>query len=72
MKHIVLVPASIFVGTAVQERYELSGFLSMSIASLQGIALRPLPCNYNFLQFVRALSRRCHRGRFSWFELRKE
>jgi hypothetical protein len=32
---------------AVQERYKFPGFLGVPIASLQGIAVRPLPCNYN-------------------------
>ncbi len=43
---------------AVQERYKFPGFLCVSIASLQGFAVRPLPCNYNVLQLVCALSRR--------------
>src|SRR5215468_6541881 len=43
---------------AVQERYKFRGSLRVPIASLQGIAERPLPCSYNVLQFVCALSRR--------------
>jgi hypothetical protein len=43
---------------AVQERYKFPGYLCISIASLHGFALRPLPCNYNVLEFVCALSRR--------------
>ena len=46
------------IRVAVQERYKFSGFLCAPCASLQGIALRPLPCNYNVLDFVCALSRR--------------
>ncbi len=34
-------------------------FTSVLTGSLQGIAERPLPCNYNVIQFVCALSRRC-------------
>jgi hypothetical protein len=33
-------------------------FSSVLTGSLQGIAERPLPCNYNVIQFVCALSRR--------------
>jgi hypothetical protein len=33
-------------------------FSSVFTGSLQGIAERPLPCNYNVIQFVCALSRR--------------
>jgi len=44
--------------SAVQERYKFLGFLCVSIPSIQGIAERPLPCNYNVLEFVCALSRR--------------
>jgi hypothetical protein len=43
---------------AVQERYNLGVFSSVLAGSLQGIAERPLPCNYNVIQFVCALSRR--------------
>src|SRR5262245_27941116 len=43
---------------AVQERYKFLDFLWVFVASLQGIAERLLPCNYNVLQFVCALSRR--------------
>ena len=31
---------------AVQERYNQSRFLGVLLRSLQGIAVRPLPCNY--------------------------
>ena len=34
-------------------------FSSALTGSLQGIAERPLPCNYNVIQPVSALSRRC-------------
>src|SRR6516162_6866144 len=47
--------------SAVQERYKFLGFLCVSISSLQGIAERPLPCNYNVLEFVCALSRQVTR-----------
>ncbi len=43
---------------AVQERYKLSPFLRLLTRSLQGVALRPRPCNYNVIQPVSALSRR--------------
>jgi hypothetical protein len=43
---------------AAQERYKFLGFLCVSIVSLQGIAERPLPCNYNVLEYASALSRR--------------
>jgi hypothetical protein len=43
---------------AVQEQYKLSTFLRLLNRSLQGIAERPLPCNYNVIQSVGALSRR--------------
>jgi hypothetical protein len=43
---------------AVQGRYNQKVRLSVSSCSLQGIAERPLPCNYNVIQFVYALSRR--------------
>jgi hypothetical protein len=33
-------------------------FSSVLTGSLQGIAERPLPCNYNVIQFFCALSRR--------------
>ena len=39
-----------------------SSRLSVSSCSLQGIAERPLPCNYNVIQFVCALSRRSPPG----------
>ena len=51
-------PMSFTPLAAVQERYKFPGFLCVSIASLRGIAVRPLPCNYNVLQLVCALSRR--------------
>ena len=46
---------------AVQGRYNMgvfSLFSSVLTGSLQGIAERPLPCNYNVIQPVSALSRR--------------
>src|SRR5260370_42243062 len=43
---------------AVQERYKQKKRLGVSSCSLQGIAERPLPCNYNVIQPVSALSRR--------------
>ena len=36
----------------------MSVFSSVLTGSLQSIAERPLPCNYNVIQFVCALSRR--------------
>ncbi len=35
---------------AVQERYNESPFFRVLSCSLQGVALRPLPCNYNVIQ----------------------
>ena len=43
---------------AVQGRYNMGVFSSVLTGSLQGIAERPLPCNYNVISFVCALSRR--------------
>ena len=43
---------------AVQERYKVIPFLNVLSCSLQGIAERPLPCNYYVIQLVCALSRR--------------
>jgi hypothetical protein len=43
---------------AVQGRYNQSLFPRVLSRSLQGIAERPLPCNYNVIQPVSALSRR--------------
>jgi hypothetical protein len=42
---------------AVQGRYNIGVFFSVLTGSLQGIAERPLPCNYNVIQFK---SRRGH------------
>jgi hypothetical protein len=43
---------------AVQGRYNQKPFHHVLSRSLQGIAERPLPCNYNVIQPVSALSRR--------------
>jgi hypothetical protein len=43
---------------AVQGRYNENLFLGVLSRSLQGIAERPLPCNYNVIQPDSALSRR--------------
>src|ERR1700722_15075760 len=43
---------------AVQGRYNMGVQPSVLTGSLQGITERPLPCNYNVIQFVCALSRR--------------
>ena len=44
---------------AVQGRYNsLSCSFALPCCSLQGIAERPLPCNYNVIQHMSALSRR--------------
>ena len=45
---------------AVQRRYNMTVFLCVLSGSLQGIAVRPLPCHYNRFQFFSALSRRYH------------
>src|SRR5258708_6605805 len=42
----------------VQGRYNQNLFLGVLPRFLQGIAERPLPCNYNAIQLVSALSRR--------------
>src|SRR6266849_6005201 len=39
---------------AVQGRYNVNLFHRVLSGSLQGIAERPLPCNYNVIQFVSA------------------
>ena len=41
---------------AVQERYNQKMRLSVSSCSLQGITERPLPCDYNVIQFVCAFT----------------
>jgi len=46
------------VKTRVQGRYNMGVFSRVLTGSLQGITERPLPCNYNVIQFVCALSRR--------------
>jgi len=43
---------------AVQGRYNLNLFLGVLTRSLQGVAERPLPCNYNVIQRISVLSRR--------------
>ena len=43
---------------AVQGRYNQSLCLSVSSYSLQGVAERPLPCNYYVIRYDGALSRR--------------
>jgi len=43
---------------AVQGRYNQSLHLGVSSRSLQGIAERPLPCNYYVIRYDGALSRR--------------
>ena len=37
---------------AVQGRYNMGVFSRVLTGSLQGITERPLPCNYNVIQFV--------------------
>jgi hypothetical protein len=46
------------VKLVVQGRYKLDLFLRLLSRSLQGVAVRPLPCNYNVIQPISALSRR--------------
>ncbi len=41
---------------AGQGRYNQNPFFGVLPRSLQGVAERPLPCNYNVIQFVIALS----------------
>src|SRR5437879_5601910 len=43
---------------AVQERYKENPLPRVLTGSLQGVAERPLPCNYNVIQQDIALSRR--------------
>jgi hypothetical protein len=43
---------------AVQGRYKVNLFLRALTGSLQGVAERPLPCSYNVIRLVCALSRR--------------
>ncbi len=59
---------------AVQRRYNLNLFLSVLTGSLQGFAERPLPCSYNVIPSVIALSRRkrgfkSRRGRHTFNDL---
>ena len=59
---------------AVQRRYNLNLFLSVLTGSLQGVAERPLPCNYNVIQQDIAPSRRkrgfkSRRGRHTFNDL---
>src|ERR1700685_199611 len=42
---------------AAQGRYNLNRFLGVLRRSLQGVAERPLPCNYHVIQPISALSR---------------
>jgi hypothetical protein len=43
---------------AIHRRYTERRFLGIPYCYLQGITVRPVPCNYNVIQFVSALSRR--------------
>jgi hypothetical protein len=43
---------------AVQGRYKVNLFLCVLTGSVQGVAERPLPCSYNVIRLVCALSRR--------------
>jgi hypothetical protein len=48
----VVFPAGSLPLSAVQGQYNQNWFLGVSSRSSQGIAERPLPCNYNMIQFV--------------------
>ena len=59
---------------AVQGRYKVDLFLCVLTGSLQGVAERPLPCSYNVIPSVIALSRRkrgfkSSRGRHTFNDL---
>ena len=43
---------------AIHRRYTLCLFLDVPYCYLQGITVRPVPCNYNVIQHMSALSRR--------------
>jgi hypothetical protein len=43
---------------AIHRRYTVCRFLRTPYCYLQGITVRPVPCNYNVIQHMSALSRR--------------
>src|ERR1022692_5127318 len=43
---------------AIHRRYTERRFLCIPYGYLQGIMVRPVPCNYNVIQHISALSRR--------------
>jgi hypothetical protein len=43
---------------AIHRRYTVCRFLRTPYRDLQGITVRPVPCNYNVIQHMSALSRR--------------
>ena len=45
---------------AIQRRYRERRFFCIPYCYLQGITVRPVPCNYNVMQHISALSRRRH------------
>jgi len=44
--------------SAIHRRYTVCRFLRTPYCYLQGITVRPVPCNYNVIQHISALSRR--------------
>jgi hypothetical protein len=54
---------------AIHRRYTERRFFCIPYCYLQGITVRPVPCNSNVFQCVGALSRRCHR-RAEFIEIR--
>jgi hypothetical protein len=49
-RYVLLLLRTFVAKIAVQGRYKLSPYLRVLSRSLQGIAERPLPCNYNVIQ----------------------
>jgi len=43
---------------AIHRRYTERRFLGIPYCHLQGISVRPVPCNYNVIQHISVLSRR--------------
>ena len=57
-RQISQISGSVRQKLAVQGRYKVNLFLCVLTGSLQGVAERPLPCSYNVILLVCALSRR--------------
>ncbi len=59
-KHGIIVANTdeVFLGIAIHGRYTEQPLLGVPYGSLQGVTVRPVPCNYYVIQPVVALSRR--------------